>query len=122
MFKDDIKLFVKNEKELETLTQVVRINSQDIMMELGIEKYATLIMKSGKQQKELLNQEKIRNLGEKETNKYLWILEADIIKQVEMKEKIRKEYLRRTRKLLETKQYCRNLIKRINTWGVPLVK
>ena len=36
---------------------------------------------------ELPNQEKIRTPGKKETYKYLEILEADIIKQVEMKEK-----------------------------------
>ena len=36
---------------------------------------------------ELPNQEKIRMLREKETYKYLGILEADTIKQVEMKEK-----------------------------------
>ena len=36
---------------------------------------------------ELTNQEKIGMLGEKETNKYLGILEADTIKQVEMKER-----------------------------------
>ena len=34
---------------------------------------------------ELPNQEKIRTLWKKETNKYLSILEADSIKQVEMK-------------------------------------
>ena len=39
---------------------------------------------------ELPNQEKIRTLGEKETYKYLAILEADTIKQVEMKEKIKR--------------------------------
>ena len=39
----------------------------------------------------------------------------------EMKEKIKKEYLRRTKKLLETKLYCQNLIKGINTWAVLLV-
>ena len=54
-------------------------------------------------------------LGEKETYKYLGILEADTIKQVEMLEKIKKEYLRRTRKPLKTKVYSRNLIKGINT-------
>ena len=32
----------------------------------------------------------------------------------------RKEYLRRTRKLLETKLSSRNIIKEINTWAVPL--
>ena len=47
-------------------------------------------------------------------------MEADNIKQVEMKDKIRKEYLRRTRKLLETKLSSRNFIKGINTWAVPL--
>ena len=52
---------------------------------------------------ELSNQDKIRTLGEKETYKYLDILEADAIKQEEMKAKIKKEYLRSTRKLLETK-------------------
>ena len=45
-------------------------------------------------------------------------MEADTIKQVEMKDKIQKEYLRRIRKLLNS----RNLIKGINTWAVPLVR
>ena len=71
---------------------------------------------------ELPNRDKIRTLGENETYKYLGILEADTIKQVEMKDKIRKEYLRRTRKLLETKLSGRNFIKGINTWAVPLVR
>ena len=44
------------------------------------------------ERKELLNQEKIRTLGEKETYKYLGILEADTIKQVVMKEKIKEVY------------------------------
>ena len=54
-------------------------------MEFGIEKCAMLIMKSGKRhltdRMELPNQDKIRTLGEKETYKYLGILEADTIKR-----------------------------------------
>ena len=42
-------------------------------------------------------------IGEKENYKYLGILEVDIIKQAKMKETIRKLYLGRTRKFLETK-------------------
>ena len=49
-------------------------------------------------------------------------MEADTIKQVEMKEKNQKEYCRRTRKLLETKLCSRNLMKGRNTWAVPLVR
>ena len=48
MYMDDIKLFAKNEKELETLIHTVRIYSQDIGKEFGIEKCAMLIMKDGK--------------------------------------------------------------------------
>ena len=126
MYMDDIKLFEKNEKELETLIHVVRIYSQDIGMEFGIEKGAMLVRKSSKWHltdgMELPNQDKIRTLEENETYKYLGILEADTIKQVEMKNKIQKEYLRRTRKLLETKLSSRSFIKRINTWAVSLVR
>ena len=125
MYMDDIKLFAKNEKKLETQIHAVRIYSQDIGMEFGIEKCAMLVMKSGKRHltdgMELPNQYKIRMLAGNETYKYLGILETDNIKQVQMKDKIQKEYLRRTRKLLETKLSNRNLIKRINTLAVPLV-
>ena len=126
MYMDDIKVFAKNEKELETLIHTVRIYSRDIGIEFGIEKCAMLVMKSRKWQltngMELPNKDKIKTLAENETYTYLGILEADTIKQGEMKEKIQKEYLRRTRKLLETKLNSRNLIKGINTWAVPLVR
>ena len=48
-------------------------------------------------------------------------MEAGTIRRVEMKKK-KKEYLMRLRKLLETKLYCRNLIKRIYTWAVRLIR
>ena len=48
MYIDDIKLFAKNEKELETLIPAVRIYSQDIGMGFDLEKCTMLITKSGK--------------------------------------------------------------------------
>ncbi len=49
-------------------------------------------MKSGKRRltdgMKLLNQDKIRTLAENETYKYLGILKADTMKQVEMRNKI----------------------------------
>ena len=90
---DAIKLFAKNEKELETLIHAFRICTQDIGMEFGIETCAILVMKSGRRHitdgTEQPNQDMITMLEGKETYKYLGILEADTIKQVEMKEKIR---------------------------------
>ena len=53
-------------------------------------------MKIGKQHMtdgmELPNHDKIRTLEENETYKYLGFLEADTIKQVQMKDTIQKEY------------------------------
>ena len=72
----DDKQFVKNEKELETLTYAVRIYSQDIGMRFGIEKCAKLVMKSGKKHltdgMELPNQDKIITLREKKKPTNIW--------------------------------------------------
>ena len=88
-------------------------------MKFDVEKCEMLVMKCDRRhltdEMELPNQDKIKTLAENETYKYLGILEADTIKQVEMKDRIQKEYLRRTRKLLEIKLIWRNLIKGINT-------
>ena len=65
----------------------------------------------------LPNQERIRALEEKENYKHLWLLEANTIKYAEIKEKNR-----RTRRLLETQLFSKNLIKRISTWTVSLVR
>ena len=68
-----------------------------------------LVMKSGKRHltdgRELPNQDNIRTLVEKEMYEYLGNLEADTIKNVQMKDKIQKEYLWRMRKLLDTKLF-----------------
>ena len=89
-------------------------------MELDIEKCDMLTMTSGKSEKrreiELTNQERIKMLGEKDNYKYFGILKANTIKQTEMKEKVRKEFFRRTRILLETKFCGRNFVKEINSW------
>ena len=65
MYKDDIKLFTKNEKELESLVHGLRIYSQDIGMEFDIEKCALPVMKSGKRHltdgMELLNQSRLKH-------------------------------------------------------------
>ena len=47
IYMDDIKLFCKNENELETLIKAVKINSEDIKKEFGIEKCGILMKKRG---------------------------------------------------------------------------
>ena len=92
MYIDDIKTFAKNEKEMCTLIQMIRIYSQDIRMEFGIEKCVMLMMKSRKKEKEeleMLNQKSIS----KKNYKYFGILEVDSIKQTGMKKNKKKVLL-----------------------------
>ena len=49
MYMDAIKLFVKNEKELEILIQTIRINREDIGMEFWIENVRFLLWKNRKE-------------------------------------------------------------------------
>ena len=73
MYVDDIKLFAKNEKELETLIQAVRIYSQDIGLEFGLETYTMLMKKSGKRHltdgMELTSKKKNKHLERSEKGK-----------------------------------------------------
>ena len=68
--------------------------SQDKRIEFAMEKCAMLIMKNRKRLMtdgiEISKHDKIRTLGERERYKYLGMLVADIIKTVEIKEKIKK--------------------------------
>ena len=81
-------------KKMEILIHTERIYSQDTEMEFSIEKCAMLVMKSFKRylidEMAPPNQDMIRTLREKKTYKHLGILEADTIKQVKMKETIKK--------------------------------
>ena len=52
LYMDDLKLYSKNEKELDSLIQTVRVFSQDIRMEFGIDKCATIVLKRGKSRME----------------------------------------------------------------------
>ena len=48
LFMDDLRLYSRSEKGLDSLVQTVRVFSEDIGMEFGIEKCAMLVMEKGK--------------------------------------------------------------------------
>ena len=84
LFMDDLKLYGNSEKEAERLTNIVRIFSKDIAMELGKNKCAHVTMKTGKLASvggmELSSGEVIPELESDKGYKYLGILKAkDVI-------------------------------------------
>ena len=80
---DNLKLFVRNEDQIDSFVNTVRISSEHFKMEFKLPKCGVLIMKRGK----VVKSEEISMLGgktmkniEKGGYKYLGILEADGVK------------------------------------------
>ena len=116
---DDLKLYSRTGKGLDSLVQTVRVFSEDIGMEFGIEKCAMLAMGKGKIANsggvELPNGKVIKSLQEDESYKYLGTLEADKLLEEKMKLNVLKEYIRRLRKVLKSKLNGGNLVCGVNT-------
>ena len=126
LFINDLKLYSRSEKGLDSLVQTVRVFSEDIGMEFGIEKCAMLVMEKGKIVKsvgiELPDVKVIKSLQEGESYKYLGILEADKVLEERMKLNVSKEYIRRLRKVLKSKLNGGNLVHGVNAWAVSLLR
>ena len=90
----DLKLHSKSEKSLDSPIQPVRIFSEDIRMQFGINKCAMLLMKKGKivspDGVKLTNDKVIKLLEEGESYSYLAVLEADEMMVNEMMNKVKK--------------------------------
>ena len=114
---DDMKLFAKNEDQINKLVNIVRMFLEDIKMEFGLPKCGVLIMKRGKVVKSegisMLDGNMMKNI-EEGVYKYFGILEAVGVKHKEMKDQIKKEYIRRVRNILKPKLNRGNIILAIN--------
>ena len=105
-YTDDLKLFARNDNELEGLLATAKEFSNDIGMIFGLEKCAKVSFLKGLIQKTTdmktdINTT-IRELEPGETYKYLGFNEGNGINHSAMKEKIRKEYYRLVRLILKT--------------------
>ena len=84
LFMDDLKLFAKNEEQIDTLVGTVHVFSTDIGMEFGMRKCGILTMKRGKRVRseglKLPNNEVMKEV-EKEGYTYLGLVELDKIKE-----------------------------------------
>ena len=85
-----------------------------------------LITKKGKIVKpdgiQLPNDKVIKSLEEGESYKYLGAPEANKVMLNEMKDKVKKEYYRRVKKVLEPQTNSGNIFKAINTFAVSLAR
>ena len=126
LFMDDLKLYRKSERQVDSLVNTVPVVSQDIHMEFGINKCVVLIMKRGKfhycKGIKLPDGQSIKGLDEGDGYKYLGMLEVGEVKHTEVKEIITKECIRRGRKILRSNLQGGITIIAINLRAVAVIR
>lgn len=124
LYMDDLKLFAKDDGQLDQELGVVKTFSDDIQMEFGLDKCAKATIKKGKlvsgPNTKLNDKTEIRNLDQDEVYKYLGVDQSDGIQHSQMKEKVRKEYHRQVRLILGTELNAKNKMQAINSLAVPV--
>ena len=125
LFMDDLKLYGRSKRDLDALIDLVRVFSRDIGMEFGLEKCAIVNIRRGVKEEvggiELPDGQMMKEIDE-DGYKYLGVLEGADVMVKEMKEKVRKEYLRRVKLVAKSRLYGRNLISAINAWAIGVVR
>ena len=125
-YMDDLKLFAKNNNSLHSLLHTVHTCSQDIGMQFGVSKCATLVLSRGKyaasEGVHLPHQTVIRALQPDETYKYLGFAEAEGVHEADMKTRLMRDYEWRVRRVLRSSLNGHNTMTAINTWAVSLIR
>ena len=97
LFMDNLKMYSKMESVLDCFIQTVRIFREDNGIKFWIDKGDILMMKNMKIVKsdgiELPNEKVIKLLEERESCKYLGLLEADELMANKIKDKVKKSII-----------------------------
>ena len=103
----------------------MKIESDDIKMEFGLDKSAKASFRTGKKVSgegiPLNDNQVIQDLDQAETYKYLGMEEGEGVQHYKMKVKNRKEYKRRIKLVLKSELNARNKIAAISTLAVPVI-
>ena len=120
LFMDDLKLFTKNESQIDSLVQTVCLCCKDI----GIWNLVLQSVLWKRRESRGINLPTGDSISYPEESgyKYLGVLKLDSILDGKMKEVVKDSYMSRLKLLLKSKLNCRNLIMSINMWDVAVVR
>jgi hypothetical protein len=125
LYMDDLKLYASNEKQLESLLNVVSIFSKDICMKFGLDKCAKLSIHRGVLTPmgdiTTTNDEQLRELTAPDTYKYLGVEENSSVAVKRTKQRLTTEYKRRVRLVLKTELSGKNKISALNSLATPVL-
>ncbi|XP_030747689.1 uncharacterized protein LOC115876144 [Sitophilus oryzae] len=118
LYVDDLKLYAESKQQLESLLTVTQF-SDDIKMNFGLDKCATIEIKKGHVVKTEENFMNIPCLEPDDTYKYFGIQQNLGIPHTNLKKEAMEKYKSRPTKLLNTKLNSKNLTRAINCWAIP---
>jgi hypothetical protein len=123
---DDLKLIAKSEEELQKQIQTVKNFSDDIHMELGLEKCAKITFKRGKlihsQNLVIDINREIQELQQGKAYQYLGIQESERIQHQQTKGRLKQVHSRRLRMILKSEMNAKNKITAIGALAVPVLR
>ena len=124
-YLDDLKLYGTSDNQLMGLISTVKIVSEDVKMEFGLDKCAKASFKKCQKHSAegipLNDNQVIQDLDQAETYKYLGMEEGEGVQHHKIKVMIRKEYKRRIKLVLKSELNARNKIAAINTLTVTVI-
>ena len=122
---DDLKIYAETDQKLSQLIEEVHKFSKDINMEFGLDKCSKCTIKKGKkvatENIQLDEENCIEDLAGDSTYKYLGIEENNVIEHKKMREKVKKEYINRLKKICKSELTPKNKITAINQLAIPVV-
>ena len=121
LYIDDLKIYAKDDIQMERCKALIQEFSDDITMEFGIEKCAVIHMKKGKVEHSPIVKG-IPLLTGEDNYKYLGILQADKMLHEEVKNKTKKEYFERVRAILRKGMSARNTTSSIKAFAMPILR
>ena len=126
LYMDDLKLYGRNSDQLDGLLHTIRTFSDDIQMKFGLDKCAVAHFVNGRLSGHnsgvtVGKTDTINCLEPGQVYKYLGVDESNGIQHSMMRERLRREYLRRVKVVLRTELYGRNKILAINGFALPVL-
>ena len=125
LFMDDLKLFAEDERGIERLIEVVHAFSRDIGMKFGLDKCAKCTIRKGVKARgdriEIEEGKFVEDLDIDADYKYLGIEENATSEHRKLREKARKEYIRRLKKICRCELSPKNKITAINQKATPVL-
>ena len=120
---DDIKLYAKKERDIDSLIHLTRVYSNDIGMTFGIKKCGKLILNRGSMVKTDGLQLPTGTIKDVEEGyKYLGIMQSDTNHDSEVRARAITEYKKRIQQVLRSQLIARNRVKNITTYAVPVIR